>query len=125
MKRDMVVLSAIVTNDLKAFWCISYDHRGLFSSTFRASLRRHHIALIESLLLFFREYENLSTLHTRDLNIRHRLSSYQQTVCGINGYAKEFITSAVPLCKASPRQFRDMSDNCFAESFEIVAAFET
>ena len=74
LKRDRVVLTAIVANDLKP----SADIRplgGLFRAAFWAPLRLHHVPLIKNVLIFFRENEYLSALNARDLNIRHSVTS--------------------------------------------------
>jgi len=72
MKGHVVMLAAIVADDVKALWrIVTYDRR-LFSSAFCTALRRHHIALVKHLLLFFSEQKDLLTLHTRDFDIRHR-----------------------------------------------------
>jgi len=73
MERNLIVLSAIVANDVKSFSIIIC--RGSFlASTFCATLGSHHVALVEHLLLLFGKQEDLFTLHTRDFNVRHRSS---------------------------------------------------
>jgi hypothetical protein len=72
MKRNMIVLTAMIANNVKALGRVFAVYSRLFRSAFRTTLRRHHIALVKHLLLFFREQKDLLTLHTRDLGIRHR-----------------------------------------------------
>ena len=71
MERDLVMLSAIVTNDIETLWRI-VTCRGFFGSAFGATLRSHHIALVKHLLFLFGEQKDLFTLHTRNFYVRHR-----------------------------------------------------
>lgn len=64
------MLAAVVTNDLKSFWCILGRGR-LFRTAFGASLRRHHIALVKDLLVFLGKQEDVPALNTRDFYIWH------------------------------------------------------
>ncbi|HRJ89799.1 MAG TPA: hypothetical protein PLN05_01910 [Pyrinomonadaceae bacterium] len=52
LKWHLIVFPAMVTYDLELGRSI-LANSGLFRTAFSASLRRHHIALIEYLLLFF------------------------------------------------------------------------
>ena len=74
LKRHVIVFAAVVADDFKFFRCITARCR-LFRAAFRASLRRHHIALVKNFLIFFREKKNFLALNTRDFNIRHRFFS--------------------------------------------------
>jgi hypothetical protein len=68
---NLVVLSAIVANNIKPFVSVVSNSR-FFGTAFGAALRRHHVALVKHILFFFSEQKDLLALHTRDLNIRHR-----------------------------------------------------
>jgi len=71
MKRDLVMFSAVVANDIKPLRSLVAGC-GFFGPAFCTTLRRHHIALVKHLLLLFSEQKDLLTLHTRNFNIRHR-----------------------------------------------------
>ena len=71
MERHVVVLSAVVADDLETLVSIIGDSRGLFTTTFCTALRGHHIALVEHLLFLFSEKKDLSTLNAWNLKIRH------------------------------------------------------
>lgn len=73
MKRNLIVLSAIVANDIVAFRRI-LAYGSFFGAALWAALGRHHIALVEHLLLLFGKQKDLLTLHTRNFYIRHRSS---------------------------------------------------
>jgi hypothetical protein len=73
MEWDLVVLSAIVANDIEAFRSV-IAHDGFLRAALRAALGRHHIALVKHLLLLFGKQKDLLTLHTRNFYIRHRSS---------------------------------------------------
>lgn len=75
LKRYLVVLAAMVANDLEPFRSAFAD-RGLFGTALRAPLRRHHITLIEGLLLFFGEKKGLFALNTRSFHVRHHSFSF-------------------------------------------------
>lgn len=68
------MFTAIVANDLKSFWSV-LSYRGFFRTAFRAPLRRHHIALIEHLLVFLGEDKDVLALNTRNFYVRHVISS--------------------------------------------------
>jgi hypothetical protein len=70
LKRNVVVLAAVIADDFKFFRRIAAAG-SFFRAAFDAPLRRHHIALIKIFLLFFRENKNVFALHTRNFNIRH------------------------------------------------------
>lgn len=71
MERYLVVLSAVITNDIETLWRI-VTCRGFLGSAFCATLRSHHIALVKHLLFLFGEQKDLFTLHTRNFYVRHR-----------------------------------------------------
>ena len=71
MKRDLVVLAAIVANYVEPFWGFVI-HACLLRATFCTTLRRHHVALVKHLLFLFSEQKDLLTLHTRNFYVRHR-----------------------------------------------------
>ena len=74
LKWNLVVLPAVVADDLKAFaHLITFG--GLFRTAFRAPLRRHHIALVKDLLFLFGEQESFFTLNARGFDVRHMLIS--------------------------------------------------
>ena len=83
LKWNLIVLAAMVADDLKPRWCI-LTQRGLFRAAFRTSLRRHHVPLIKHFLIFFGENKDLSALNTRDFYIRHNV---YLLIRGIDGYA--------------------------------------
>jgi len=70
LERHLIVLSAIVADDLKARWCFFTCSR-FFCTTFCAPLRRHHITLVKGFLFLFCEQKGLFTLNTRNLNVGH------------------------------------------------------
>ena len=72
MKRYVVVLSAIVADDLETLVGVIRHGCRLFTSALGTTLRRHHIALVEHLLFLFSKQKNLLTLHTRNFYVRHR-----------------------------------------------------
>ena len=67
----LIVLTAIVANNIKAFVSVVSNSRFL-GTALGTTLRRHHIALVKHILFLFSEQKDLLALHTRDLNIRHR-----------------------------------------------------
>jgi hypothetical protein len=71
MKRNLVMLSTVVAHDVKSSGRIVAAGR-FFGPALRATLRRHHIALVKHLLFLFGKQEDLFTLHTRNFYIRHR-----------------------------------------------------
>src|SRR5438445_5519600 len=72
MKRHLIVLSAIIADNIESFWRIVACCRCFFGSAPGTTLRRHHIALVKHLLFLFGEQEDLFTLNTRNFYIRHR-----------------------------------------------------
>jgi hypothetical protein len=74
LKWHLVALTAVVANYFETLRRI-LGRRGLLRTTFGASLRRHHITLIEHFLVLFCEHKNVLTLNTRNFNVRHYLSS--------------------------------------------------
>jgi len=71
----LVVLPAMVANDLESFWSLATF--GRFSRTaLGAALRGHHIALVKDLLFFFGEKEGLFALNARGFDVRHNFSPY-------------------------------------------------
>lgn len=74
LKRYLVVLPAVIANDLEPFSSI-ITFGGLFRAAFCAALRRHHVPLVEDLLLFFGEKKRLFTLNARGLDVRHGVLS--------------------------------------------------
>lgn len=74
LERHSVVFAAVVANDLKPLWRI-VAHRSALRPAARASLRGHHIALVKLLLVLFGKKKDLLALHTRNFDIRHRVTS--------------------------------------------------
>jgi hypothetical protein len=74
LKRYLVVLAAVVANDLEAFSSI-VTFSDLFRTTFSTPLRRHHVPLVEDFLLLFGEKERLFTLNASGLDVRHGVLS--------------------------------------------------
>jgi hypothetical protein len=73
LKRNMIVLAAVVADDLEFVRRIVARTR-FFRTAFRTSLRLHHISLVENFLLFFRKKKDFFALNTRNFYIRHRFS---------------------------------------------------
>jgi len=74
LKWNLIVLTAIVADDLETLRCI-VTLTGLLRPAFCAPLRRHHVALVKDLLLLFGEKEGLFTLNARGLYVRHMVVS--------------------------------------------------
>jgi hypothetical protein len=70
LKRDLIVFAAVIANYFEPGRCI-LALGGFFRAALRTPLRRHHVPLVEHLLFFFTENEDLSTLDTRNFDIRH------------------------------------------------------
>ena len=71
----LVVLPAVVANDLESFWSLATF--GRFSrATLGAALGGHHVALVKDLLFFFGEKEGLFALNARGFDVRHNFSPY-------------------------------------------------
>jgi hypothetical protein len=76
LKWNLIVLAAVVANDLEALGCVIALPR-FFGPTLCAPLRRHHVSLVKDLLFFFGEKEGLFTLNASSLDVRHiRFSLY-------------------------------------------------
>jgi hypothetical protein len=74
LKRDLIVLPAIVANDLKAFRS-RLTFRSLLRAALRTTLRSHHVALVENLLLLFGKQESFFALNARGFYVRHMVFS--------------------------------------------------
>ena len=74
LKGHLIVLTAVVANDLEPFSSI-VTFSGLFRTAFCTSLRRHHVPLVKDFLLLFGEKKRLFTLDTRSLDVRHGVLS--------------------------------------------------
>ena len=70
LKRHLIVLAAVVTDDLKTLPSVVACGR-LFGTAFRAALGSHHIALVKDLLFFFRKKKGFFTLNARGFDVRH------------------------------------------------------
>jgi hypothetical protein len=66
----MVVLAAVVANDLESFWS-AIPFTSFFRPALRAALRRHHVSLVKDFLLLFGEKEGLFALNARCFDVRH------------------------------------------------------
>ena len=75
LERNLIVFSAIVADYLESLRRVGSRNSGLLRTALGASLRLHHVALIEDLLLLFGKKENFLALNARNLKIRHRFSS--------------------------------------------------
>jgi hypothetical protein len=73
LKRNLIVLSAIVANDLVTLWRV-FTLGCLLRPALRTPLGRHHVALVKDLLFFFREKKSLFTLNARSFDVRHTFS---------------------------------------------------
>jgi hypothetical protein len=74
LEGHLIVPAAVIANNIKPFRGI-FGQRRLFRTAFGTPLGRHHIALVEHFLFFFREKKDFLTLNTRNLDIRHSISS--------------------------------------------------
>jgi len=74
LKRNVIVLAAMVADDLKFGRRICSDSR-FFRAAFLTSLRLWHISLIKNFLFFFCKKKRLSALHTRNFYVGHRFFS--------------------------------------------------
>jgi len=79
----VIVPAAMIADDLETRRRVFAPPR-FFRAAFLASLRRHHIALVKSILFFFCEEKNFPALNTRDFYIRHRFFS----IIYFNGFRK-------------------------------------
>jgi hypothetical protein len=75
LKRDVVVLAAMVADDFVFLRRICALRR-FFRAAFRTPLRRHHIALVKNILFFLGKEKDVFALNTRNFNIRHRFFSF-------------------------------------------------
>ncbi len=73
LKRNVIVLAAVVANDLEALWRL-VTLACFLGPALRAPLRRHHVSLVKDLLLLFGEKEGLFTLNARSFDVRHTFS---------------------------------------------------
>jgi hypothetical protein len=83
LERYLVVLAAVVANDLKASWRV-FAFGCLFCPALRAPLRCHQVFLVKDLLLFLGKEKGLLALYADGFNIRHRanlLVSLGVSVC--------------------------------------------
>lgn len=74
LERHLIVFAAMIANDLETRRSV-LGERGFLRTAFGAPLWCHHVALVKVLLLFFSEKKNLLALNTRNLYIRHLISS--------------------------------------------------
>jgi len=74
LKRHLIVLTAVVANDLESLSSIVTFSR-LFRTTLCTPLRRHHVPLVKDLLFLFGEKKRLFTLNASGLNVRHGVLS--------------------------------------------------
>ena len=74
LERYLVVLAAMIANDLEALRSF-FTFCGLFRTALCTALWRHHVPLVKDLLFFFGEKEGLFTLNARGLDVRHILFS--------------------------------------------------
>ena len=79
LKRNLVMLTAIITDDLKSLLRL-IAFRRLPRPAFRTSLGRHHVALVEDLLFFFSEEKRLLTLNADRFDVRHFYSLLNQQI---------------------------------------------
>jgi hypothetical protein len=73
LKRNLIVLAAMIANDLESLRLIFTLPRFL-RPALRTPLRRHHVALVKDLLLLFGEKKGLFTLNARCFDVRHTFS---------------------------------------------------
>ena len=84
LERNMIVLAAVVANDVETFRRVHRRSR-FFRAAFCAALRGQHIALVKYLLLLFSEEKGLLALNTRNFNVRHLAISLSDLVDGCRG----------------------------------------
>jgi hypothetical protein len=70
LERHLVVLAAVVANDLEFFRGV-LAARCFLRATFLAALRGRHVALVEHFLILFREQERFLALDAYGLYIGH------------------------------------------------------
>lgn len=70
LKRNLIVLTAMVADDLEAArGGVSFAR--FFRTALGTTLRRHHVALVKDLLFLFGKKECLFTLNARIFDVRH------------------------------------------------------
>jgi hypothetical protein len=75
LERYLVVLAAMIANYLESFRHLLTGGR-LFRAALCATLRRHHVPLVEHFLFLFREEKRLLALDTNSFHVRHLDSPY-------------------------------------------------
>ena len=74
LERHLVVLPAVVANDLEPFSRI-IAVSGFLRTTLSTPLRGHHVPLVKDFLLLFGEKKRLFTLNASGLDVRHGVLS--------------------------------------------------
>ena len=70
LKRNAIMLAAVVADDLKSLRSL-VAVACFFCAAFRTPLRSRHVTLVKHLLLFLSEQENFLTLNARCFYVRH------------------------------------------------------
>jgi hypothetical protein len=76
LKGDLVMLPAVVTDDLESFRNV-VALSNFSRAALCAALRGHHVALVKDLLFLFSEKEGLFALHARCFDVRHKFAPYK------------------------------------------------
>ena len=74
LERHLVVLAAVIADNLVPLWGI-LARCGLLRTAARAALRRHHVPLIKDLLFLFGEKKGLFTLDANCFYIGHNVTA--------------------------------------------------
>ena len=70
LEWHLVVLPTVIANYFESLRSI-LTRGGFFRAAFGATLRRHHVPLVEHFLILLREEKRLLALDTNSLNVRH------------------------------------------------------
>ncbi len=89
LKRDLIMLTAVITNYFKTLWSIFTASR-FFCTAFRTALRSHQILLIKDLLFFLGEEKCFLALNTNSFYVGHRSYLLDTFDFGINSTIAHF-----------------------------------
>jgi hypothetical protein len=121
LKRDLIVLAAIVADYLETLWRVGSVRRFL-GTTLCTTLRSHHVALVEYLLFLLCKQESFLALNARGFDVRHMIFSLndrrKKGDARILAQVRKDDTNRSLCCKRS-----DMRDDGLAEGPQVIAAF--
>ena len=83
LKRDLIVLTTVITDDLESLRCI-FSNTCLLCPALWTPLWGHQISLVKDLLFLFGKKKSLLALHADSFNIGHRtnlLDTFSISVC--------------------------------------------